>query len=220
MDKKNIKPRDILQIIQTLILVLLLAEVTLLLRDSWHSKKMNDRKLSEPKKISVNMKDLTRDAYFMGTQDAPATLVLFNSFSCGFCARARETVMKLAAEFPNDLRITYKHFNRGPQDDLASQAAECAGEQGKFWGMYNAILDRGIRGDPRACARDLGLNMTQFDACISSDRYRAKIGKDRADGMRLGVRGTPSFILNDKLIKGNRPYETFEQMIKSELKHR
>jgi predicted DsbA family dithiol-disulfide isomerase len=84
--------------------------------------------------------------------------------------------------------------------------------------MYNAIFDNGMRADPRAYAKEIGLNAGQFNECVSSGRYKAKTEKDTNDGTRLGVRGTPSFILNDKFIQGNRPYELFEQMIESELK--
>ena len=218
MDTKKINFRDILQIIQTLILVVLVVEMTIMFRDSKRGKAMPERRPPEEKKLNVNLDELTKDSYFMGKKGAKATLVLFNSFSCGFCARAKEPIMKLAEKFPNDLRIVYKHFNRGGMDDLPAQAAECAGEQGKFWEMYNEIFNKGVRGDPRAYAKELGLNTKKFNECVSSGKYKTKTEKDTNDGAMLGVRGTPSFILNDKLIQGFRPYDVFEQMIESELK--
>lgn len=218
MDTKKINFRDILQIIQTLILIVLVVEMTIMFKDSKQTKKMPERRPPEPKKISVNLDEFTRDSYYMGKKDAKATLILFNSFSCGYCARAREPIMKLAEKFPQDLRIVYKHFNRGGMDDLPSQASECAGEQGKFWEMYNAIFEKGMRGDPRTYARELGLNSRKFSECISSGRTKIKTEKDTNDGAKLGIRGTPSFILNDQLIPGFRPYNVFEQMIESELK--
>ena len=219
MDTKKFNFRDVLQVVQTLILIVLVMEMTIMFRDSKHIKNMPEpRPPQGPKKISVNLDELTKDSYFMGKKDAKATLVLFNSFSCGYCARTRESIMKLAEKFPDDLRIVYKHFKRGGMDDLTSQAAECAGEQGKFWEMYNIIFDKGMRGDPGAYAKELGLNARKFNECVSTGRYKSKTGKDTNDGGMLGVRGTPSFILNDLLIQGYMPYEVFEQMIESKLK--
>ncbi len=218
MDTKKFNFRDVLQVVQTLILIVLVVEMTIMFRDSKRIKNMPERRPQGPKKISVNLDELTKDSYFMGKNDAKATLVLFNSFSCGYCARAREPIMKLAKKFPDDLRIVYKHFNRGEMDDLTSQATECAGEQGKFWEMYNKIFDKGMRGDPGAYAKELGLNARKFNECVSTGRYKSKTGKDTNDGGMLGVRGTPSFILNDQLIPGYMPYEVFEQMVESELK--
>ncbi len=218
MDMKKINFRDILQIIQTLILIVLVVEITIMFRDSKQVKNMPDRKPQGERKISVNLDELTKDSYLMGKKDARATLVLFNSFSCGYCARAEETVMKLAEKFPDDLRIVYKHFNRGNMDDMTSQAAECAGEQGKFWEMYSAIFKKGVRGDPRGYAKELGLNSNSFRECLSSGRYKSKTEKDTGDGIALGVRGTPCFILNDLMIPGYRPYPVFEQMVQNELK--
>jgi protein-disulfide isomerase len=218
MDTKKFNFRDILQIIQTLILIVLVVEMTIMFRDSKRIKNMPERIPPGPKKISVNLDELTSGSYFMGKKNAKATLVLFNSFSCGYCARARETVIKLSQKFPDDLKIVYKHFNRGGMDANTSQAAECAGEQGKFWEMYNAIFDKGMRGDPRAYAKELGLNSRKFNECISSGRYKTKTEKDTNDGAMLGIRGTPSFILNDLLIPGFKPFNVFEQMVESELK--
>ena len=62
--------------------------------------------------------------------------------------------MQLAKKYPDKLKIVYKHFNRGNIDSGTSQAAECAGEQGKFWEMYNIIFDKGARGDMNAYARE------------------------------------------------------------------
>ncbi|MCU0822038.1 MAG: DsbA family protein [Spirochaetes bacterium] len=218
MNEKKLNFRDILQIIQTLILIVLVVEVTMMFRDSKKAQIMPERRQQEPKKININLDELTGDAYFMGKKDAKATLVLFNSFSCGYCARVREPLMKLAEKFPDDLRIVYKHFNRGDMDELPAQAVECAGEQGKFWEMYNRIFDKGVRVDPKAYAKELGLNSGKFNDCVSTGRYKSKAEKDTNDGAVLGVRGTPSFILNDKLIPGYRPYPVFEKMVEDELK--
>lgn len=217
MKWKKLEFRDILLIIQTVLLAVLIVEVTILLNDTEKTARPHKRRSSNPKKVSVNMDELTKNSSFLGKKEAPVTLVEFNSFSCGYCKKARDPLMKLAKKYPDKLRIVYKHFNRGGIDYNTSQAVECAGEQGKFWEMYNTIFDKGSRGDMTRYAGDIGLDTGKFSQCISSGKYKEKTMKDTMDGRKLGVRGTPSFLLNDMLIPGYKPYNVLEDMVKKEL---
>jgi protein-disulfide isomerase len=109
----------------------------------------------------------------------------------------------------------------------ASEAARCAGEQGKFWEMYNQIFTH----QQALSAQDLvgygqaiGLKEQLFQACLESGNYAAVIRKDIADGQQAGVTGTPAFFLgvadgNDgkvkvlRTLKGAQAYPAFQAAI-------
>ncbi|MBP9691455.1 thioredoxin domain-containing protein [Candidatus Woesebacteria bacterium] len=80
----------------------------------------------------------------IGPADAKVTIVEFSDFECPFCARAYQTVNQIKSEFPNDVRIVYKHLpltNIHPNAQGAAEAAVCAQAQGKFWEMHDKLFD-------------------------------------------------------------------------------
>ncbi|MCP4129921.1 MAG: thioredoxin domain-containing protein [bacterium] len=217
-NKKSLK--DILPYIQTFLLLVLVIEVTFLLVKPGQDpgRPSRKRKPATPQKLAIDLKEFTKESHFLGNEDAPLTLIKYNSFSCGYCKKARDVVMKLKKKYPNDIKIVYKHFNRGNIDDQASQAVECAGEQEKFWEMYNMLFDRGSRGDIKVYAKELGLDSSSFNSCLASGRYKEKTKRDTEEGQKLGIRGTPSFIVNKSLHVGYRPFSAMEQIVQEELK--
>ena len=125
--------------------------------------------------------------------------------------------MQLSNNYKKNLKIVYKHFNRGPADMKSAVAVECAGEQNKFWDMYNNIFEYSRQMQMNAIAKKIGLNMIQFQRCTKSGKYENKIQADTEKGSELGIRGTPSFIINKKLVVGALPYETMEKYIKDAI---
>ena len=108
---------------------------------------------------------------FKGAEDAKVTIVEYSSFSCGYCNRVRTTLDQILETYPDDVKIVYKHFNRGGTDSVTAQAAECAGDQGKFWEMHDMIFDEGASGDVKGYAKDIGLNANSFAECLDSGKY-------------------------------------------------
>ncbi len=219
MGLKKINFRDILQIFQTILLILLVVQVYMMQtgnQDNARKKQMRQPRV--PVKIDADMNELTKGSYYLGNKDAKLKIIKYNSFSCGYCKKARDPLMKIAKEYSDDVHVVYKHFNRGNIDANPSQAAECAGEQGKFWDMYNAIFDKGARGDFGAYAKAIGVNVPKFRKCMSSGKYKGKTEMDTSAGRKLGIRATPSFIINNKLVRGYKPYAAFEKIVKEELK--
>jgi protein-disulfide isomerase len=110
---------------------------------------------------------------------------------------------------------------------LAATAAEAAGEQGKFWEMHNLLFENqqtwGEKQTPQTelftqYAQTLGLDMTKFSAVLKSNSYAAKIQRDKSDGMALGIKGTPTFFVNGKMVRGVPQYEELKAIIEEELK--
>ena len=103
----------------------------------------------------------------------------------------------------------------------AAEASECAGEQGKFW-EYHDTLFLNWRGENvgafsdenlKRFARDLGLDMEEFNRCLAERRYLPRIQQDFRDGQALGVRGTPTFFIDGQVIRGLQDYEVFKGVI-------
>lgn len=123
----------------------------------------------------------------------------------------------------------YKDFpilQSHPQAGRAAEAAECAGEQGKYWEMHAALFrEPGEWDTTEAAARvafeqyasALKLNLPAFTACFLEGRYRANIAANLAEGVSLGVTGTPAFVINGKILRGAHPTEVFTRALNREL---
>ena len=107
----------------------------------------------------------------------------------------------------------------------AAMAAYCAADQNKFWQMHDALFanvlgeDAGSFTDLRlqAIAQTVGLDMNAFNSCYGSHKYLDQVNQDFKDARAAGVQGTPSFIINGKLVTGALPYSTFQQTIDAAL---
>jgi protein-disulfide isomerase len=165
----------------------------------------------------------TAGAFAKGPENAPITLVEFSDFHCPFCKRAEPTVKQVLAKYDGKIRFIYKDFpidSLHPQARAASEAARCAGEQGKFWEFHDKIY----AGDPDATgptmqlyAQQVGLDATKFEACRTARKYQAPVQADIADGTKLGVSGTPGFFVNGRFLSGAQPLEEFTKLIDEEL---
>ena len=122
------------------------------------------------------------------------------------------------------MRYIFKHFplySSHPQAEKASEAAECAGEQGAFWEMHDALFDSQGEwsGSQNAIevfknlAGNLELDRARFDDCLDSGTYTAKVTADYQEGVADGVGSTPTFRLNGAALIGAHPFETFRQQI-------
>ena len=110
----------------------------------------------------------------------------------------------------------------------ASQAALCAGDQDKYWEMHDVMFANYRALSPeqlKGYAKDLGLNASEFDTCLDSKKYEAQVKNDLSQGRKLGVRGTPGFLLGvtdskdknkfmaTKYIKGAQSLDAFSEAI-------
>jgi protein-disulfide isomerase len=108
-----------------------------------------------------------------------------------------------------------------PQAQKAAEAAECAGEQEKFWEMHDLIFDgqeswsgsQDAVNTFKAMAGELSLDQAQFDACLDDGDYADKVTADYQEGVSLGVTGTPAFRINGIALSGAQPYQAFQQQI-------
>lgn len=158
-----------------------------------------------------------------GASDAPVTLVKFEDFHCAFCKEAQRTLGELAARYGDQLRIVHKDYpidQLHPQARMGHLAARCAGEQGKFWPYHDALYAAPPSAAPedlKKLARQTGVEVNSFDACLASGKFAAAVERDIDQGTIAGVSGTPAFFINGRQLSGAQPLEQFVRIIEEEL---
>jgi protein-disulfide isomerase len=157
-----------------------------------------------------------------GPSDAPVTVVEFSDFQCPYCARVHPTMVKLLEEFPDQVQIAFKHYPlpNHPKAPLAHRAAIAAGQQDRFWEMHDLIFEnqRALeREDLIAHAETLGLDLASFEVALDDEALGAQIEADIREGSEAGVRGTPAFFVNGRLLSGAQPYAAFKAAVEGAL---
>jgi protein-disulfide isomerase len=177
------------------------------------------------------------DAPFKGDKNAKLTIVEFSDYQCPFCARHfRETLPQIEGGYIKTGKVKYvlRDFpivSVHPLAFKAAEAANCAGDQGKYWEMHDQLFANQKALTPPDLsrhARAVGLDMARFQPCLDSGRQTAKIRADIQDGILLGVKSTPTFLLVQteqhgqdskgiRGLKGAAPYKSFQKAIDSLL---
>ena len=174
------------------------------------------------KKVDVSVDD---DA-MKGKKDAPVTIIEFSEYQCPFCKRfIDDAYPKIIKDYVDTGKVKYvfRDFPLGFHDQAkpAAMAAECAGDQGKYWEYHDLLFKNQASlsaANYKKWAKDLKLDTTKFDACVDTNKHKAEVEKDFADGQKAGVSGTPAFFINGKMISGAQPYSVFKAEIEAALK--
>lgn len=174
---------------------------------------------------TVDIKTLMDNDAVLGDDDAPITIVEFSDFECPFCGRFHtQTWPELKQKYidTGKVKFVYRDFPLSfhPQAQKAAEAAECAGEQDKFWEMHELLFNPGVQGGVasfKQYASQIGLNTAKFNDCLDSGKMIAEIRKDIADGAAVGVQGTPAFYVNGVEVSGAQPFQVFQQIIDGQL---
>jgi len=164
--------------------------------------------------------------HIKGEDGAKVTIIEFSDFQCPYCARYySDAYPQILSAYPSDVKVIFKHFPLSfhAQAVPAAEASECAGAQGKFWEFHDKLFENqnGWSNSGRTAfdkyAEELGLDMTLFGNCVDNREFKAKVEADFIEGQQKGVRGTPAFFINDKLVSGSQPFATFKQEIDAAL---
>lgn len=179
----------------------------------------NVRVTLEPPRTTV---DIAEDNPASGAKNAAVTIVEFSDYQCPFCARVTPTMAKVMDAYGGKVRRVFKDFPlpNHPQAPKAAEAARCAGDQGKYWEMHDRLFaNQGALqvSDLKQAAASLGLNQAEFDQCLDSGKWTAKVQADLAQGEKLGVNSTPTVFINGRALIGAQPFEQFKQVIDEEL---
>lgn len=167
------------------------------------------------------MTALADDDPFMGAEDAPVVMVEFSDFQCPYCARFwKDTLPEIKEKFVETgvVKFVYRDLALSFHADAqkAAEAAQCAYEQGSFWEYHDVLFANMNALDVNSLkkyAADLGLDVAQFDECLTSGKYADEVRQDGQDANANGLTGTPAFIINGQKVSGAQPYDKFEQII-------
>ena len=179
------------------------------------------------------------DGNALGKPDAPLTVTEFSDVQCPHCQRwARTVEAQFIQEFviPGKIRFVYRSMGDflGQESLWAAEAMYCAEEQGAFWPYHDILFanppqqaNSGAYSKERlvamaqalAQAQNLDLDVEAFRQCLEEGRYEERARQDQVDGLRFGVRGTPSFVFQTQdgrffLLEGAQPVEAFRYALR------
>lgn len=190
----------------------------------------------EPLTKEEKNKILVRDnSNTFGNKDAEVVLVDFSDFQCPHCAEFQPELVKLKEEFKDNVLFVYRHYplNIGnpaafPNGPLASDAAEAARAQDKFWEMHDVLFSKQLEWSELSTAKayekfisyatEVGVtDLEKFEKEMREKKYRTKIEQDYKDGDRLGVTGTPTIFVNGEK-QTDKSFEELSKVINDLLK--
>lgn len=190
-----------------------------------------------PVKVSMD------DDAVKGDKNAPVTLIEFSDYECPFCKRHFTQVYpEIKRDYidTGKVKFVFRDYiavpSHNPLATTEALAAQCAKDQkgdDAYFAFHDAVFTKTSSGGTGLAvseltniAKDLGLNMTQFQQCVDSKKFQSEINKDQADGSAAGVSGTPSFFVGKStpsgtidgvMIVGAQPYSAFKAAIDAAL---
>jgi protein-disulfide isomerase len=149
-----------------------------------------------------------------GSKEAPITIVEFSDFQCPACKAVTPLITQLAEQYPDDVRIVYRHFplNRiHPYAQLAALAAEAAADEGMFWEYHDKLFEQQtvwakmssvgeVEDTFVMYADELGIDTGSFREKIASQQIKDRVLQDVADTTTLGLSGTPTLFVNNRRV--------------------
>ena len=166
--------------------------------------------------------------YTLGSDAAPIHITEYSDFECPFCAsfvtvQMPEVQTQLIATGKVQLRFRDFPMSRHEYSGLAALAAQCAGEEGKFWEMHDQLFfhhqwaeqGKNPSGMFRGFAKTIGLDTDRYDACMDSKRYASRIQESYQEGIALGVDATPKFFVDGRAFAGRPTSDAFKTLVDS-----
>lgn len=157
--------------------------------------------------IAENGDSIYRDKFGLvaGNPDGDVTIVEFSDYNCPYCKRAFNSIMQVLG-VDSKVRVVLKEFPIfGEQSENIARVAIAAKYQGRYFDMHSALLKSPGRNNEKSAlliAEKLGLDMDKLRKDMNNDEVRKVISETRQLGNKLGIRGTPFFLVGDKVIPG------------------
>jgi len=167
--------------------------------------------------------------WIYGNPDAPVTILEYSEAQCPYCAVLEPSLVELQSQYPDDVRLVFRHFPLNIHDkaNLAAQAMEAAGKQEtkKFYEMKNFLFENQATWSAMSvadfqaylieAAGEFDLDTEQFTADLSSAEITQKIQEMAAGGSDAGVAYTPYVLINGFTYEGNRDVESLAAMVQA-----
>jgi len=157
--------------------------------------------------IAENGDSIFRDKFGLvaGNPDGDVTIVEFSDYNCPYCKRAFDSIKQVLGA-DSKVRVVLKEFPIfGEQSENIARVAIAAKYQGRYFDMHSALLKSPGRNNQKSAlmiAEKLGLDMDKLRKDMNTDEVRKVISETRQLGNKLGIRGTPFFLVGDKVIPG------------------
>jgi protein-disulfide isomerase len=172
-----------------------------------------------------NWRSVAREGTVMGRPDAPVQIIEFSDFQCPFCAQVQAALAEVRRRHPDDVVVIYRHFPLTaihPHAVAAARASACAADQGRFEAYHDALFAGQdqigtARWDDfarRAGVRDL----PAFGECVRTERHAATVQRDADAAARIGLRVTPTLIINGRGVAGMQTVEELEAHVRLALR--
>ena len=164
-----------------------------------------------------------------GPDAAKVTVVEFSDFQCPFCSRGYNTMeQQVLKQYVDKVKFYYKHYPLPfhPWAQAGAVATECAKQQkpDACWTLYKGLFEQqkditadNLKDKAHAILADAKIDQAKFDDCLDNKKTLDKVKADMAEGSSVGVTGTPSFVVNGRLLVGAQPFEAFKNVIDDEL---
>ena len=184
-----------------------------------------ERKLPPPPPAAeaIASRLIRPDTHVTGNLSSPVTFVEFGDLQCPACAASYPIVRSLRSQYADRVKFAFREFpleSIHPYALHSAQAAECAGQQGKFWEMVDRLYEaNGDLADAslERYAGEVGVDKGQFHACLASGATLPQIRRDQEDGLALGVRPTPTFFVGKRRIEGALTEFQFSSLLIDDL---
>ena len=168
---------------------------------------------------------VTDEDAVLGPEDAKLTIIEYSDFQCPYCAQTYAVLDELIKNYPDDVRLVFRHLPLSsihPNANLASQATEAAGLQGKFWEMYAILFEEQASWSSlstedfttwlAAQADTLEMDATQFTTDLTSEAVVTKVSDSYTKATSVGLSSTPTLFVNGNYM-GNLGYSTLEGLL-------
>jgi protein-disulfide isomerase len=167
-------------------------------------------------KTNNRVQPVSKDDNLIGSADAKVKIIVYSDFECPFCATLSDSLQKVRKNFNGRASIAFRHFPLLSHSNAlpAALAAECAGEQSKFWEMHDRLfadnISKNLNLDQyKKGAKELKLDIVKFSQCLETEKYKTKIEEQMLGGRNSGVTGAPTVFVNNEIYPGAMPYEDF-----------
>jgi len=156
-----------------------------------------------PEPVAPLFKIASKGFPMKGAEKANVTLIEFADYQCPHCKRASTVVKNVMKKYGSKVKLVYLDFPINPSG-ISRQVAiggVCADAQKKYWEYHYMAFDKQkdlAKDSPEKFAKELGLDLEKFKACVASPEAKMKVAKAEEEGKRVGVQGTPTFFINGR----------------------
>jgi protein-disulfide isomerase len=192
-------------------------EILVKMRAELDRRQQEEKAAQRQEAISDNANALLRSdkAPFVGNPNGDVTVVEFFDYNCGYCGRAMPDVVKLL-ENDDKVKVVFKELPIFGDDSVdAAKGALAAAKQDKYFDMHQKLFsDPGKSNKDKvlSIAKAIGLDLSRLEKDMASEDVQAALDEVQGLAQKLGIRGTPMYLIGDRII-GGAPQDLYDQLV-------